>query len=217
MIADSSLFFRRGLRALLASESDFEVVDEGASAQEVLAKLPLLRPDILIMDVALLGTADSKTAFALRQSHPLLSILFLTLSDSTPQLELALAAGGQGYMLKTSDSSSLLAGVRQVAFNDDSNSRGLSKIVPELQALASPNEKQRTSSVLTAREQEVVRMLADGLTVRELASELGLSVKTVEAHKLNLMRKLDIHNRVNLVRYAVQHGLAARQEPVFAS
>lgn len=216
MIADSSLFFRRGLRALLTAESDFDVIDESASAADVLAKLPLLQPDVLIMDVALLGTADSPAAFTLRQSHPLLSILFLTLSDSKAQFETAIAAGGRGYMLKTSDPSSLLAGVRQVASSDDSNPGGLSKIVPELRALASSNEKSKTSTALTAREQEVVRMLADGMTVRELASELGLSIKTVEAHKLNLMRKLDIHNRTDLVQYAVQHGLAERPEPAFA-
>ncbi len=208
MIADGSLFFRRGLRALLAAESDFDVLCEAATAVEVLAKLPLLRPDILIMDVALLEAGDSRTAFTLRQFHPAMAILFLTLNDGTPELETAIAAGGRGYMLKTSAPASLLAGVRQVAFNGDANPNGLSKIVPELRALASPNEKAKTASGLTVREREVVRLLADGLTVREVASELCLSVKTVEAHKLNLMRKLDIHNRINLLQYALQKGLA---------
>ncbi len=103
----------------------------------------------------------------------------------------------------------MLAGIRQIAFSDDLNPRGLSKIVPELRALASSNDGYPRGAVLTSREQEVMRLLAEGRTVREVAAELSLSIKTVEAHKLNLMRKLDIHNRASLVEYAMQKGLIA--------
>jgi DNA-binding NarL/FixJ family response regulator len=103
-----------------------------------------------------------------------------------------------------------LAGIRQIAISDDHNPRSLSRLVPDLQALALNNKSAR-ASVLTLREQEVMRLLAEGRTVREVASELSLSIKTIEAHKLNLMRKLDIHNRSSLVEYAIRAGLIQPQ------
>jgi two-component system response regulator NreC len=113
-------------------------------------------------------------------------------------------------MLKNSTPPQLLAGIRQIASADDAAGT-LSRIVPDLQALAASSQAYIRGPVLTAREQEVVRLLAEGHTVREVASELLLSVKTVEAHKLNLMRKLDIHNRATLVEYAVRNGIVPAQ------
>lgn len=163
------------------------------------------------MDVALLHGAGAHTVFAIRQTNPALSILFLTQEDTPEALEHAIEAGGRGYMLKGSPAAQLVAGIRQVAFSDDKNPRSLSRIVPDLRALAAPNEPQPRTTVLTSREQEVMRLLAEGRTVREVAAELSLSVKTVEAHKLNLMRKLDIHNRASLVEYATQQGWLVTQ------
>ena len=207
LIADRNLLFRRGLRTLLSAESDFRVVEEASDAVEALAKVRLTMPDVLVMDLSLIQDSGQQIAFALRQSHPEMAILFLTQEDSTEQLDIAVAAGGRGYMLKSSNAQQLVAGIRQVAFSDDQNNRGLSRIVPDLRALADSSESYPRVAVLTPREQEVARLLAEGRTVREVSSELALSVKTVEAHKLNLMRKLDIHNRASLVEYAVQKGL----------
>lgn len=211
LIADGHLLFRRGLRSLLEVESDLEVVGEAADAVEASVKIAMAHPNVLVMDVALLEGSGAQTVFAIRQENPNVSILFLTQEDGPEQLEHAIQAGGRGYMLKSTPPAQLVAGIRQVAFSDDKNPRELSRIVPDLRALAAPNERQPRSSVLTAREQEVMRLLAEGRTVREVAAELSLSVKTVEAHKLNLMRKLDIHNRASLVEYAVQQGWIAAQ------
>lgn len=205
------MLFRRGLRTLLAAESDLEVLDEASDVAETLAKLRQLSPDVLLMDLALIEAEGQQAAFSIRQARPETAILFLTQEDAPQQLDLAIAAGARGYMLKNSSPAQLVAGIRQIAFSDDQNSRGLSKIVPDLRALAASNDQYARGTVLTAREQEVMRLLAEGRTVREVAAELSLSVKTVEAHKLNLMRKLDIHNRASLVEYAVQRGLIAPQ------
>jgi len=207
IIADRNLLFRRGLRTLLSAEADLEVLEEASDLTETVAKTRLLSPDILLMDLGILAGEGQQGAFALRQARPETAILFLTQEDSPEQLELAIAAGARGYMLKSSTPAQLVAGIRQVAFSDDQNPRALSKIVPDLQALAASNDGYSRGTVLTPREQEVMRLLAEGRTVREVASELSLSVKTVEAHKLNLMRKLDIHNRATLVEYALQRGL----------
>jgi len=132
----------------------------------------------------------------------------LTHEDSPESLELAVAAGARGYMLKGSPSSQFLAGIRQIVTSDDHSSKSLSRQVPDLRALATSNQFPQ-GSVLTSREQEVMRLLAERRTVREVAAELSLSVKTIEAHKLNLMRKLDIHNRASLIEYAARFGLIA--------
>ena len=211
LIADGNLLFRRGLRTLLAAESDMEVLDEASNVAETLAKVRVLSPDVLLMDLSLLEPEGQQAALAVRQARPETAILFLTQEDSPEQLELAIAAGARGYMLKDSTAAQLVAGIRQVAFSPDQNPRALSKIVPDLQALAASNNGYTRGAVLTSREQEVMRLLAEGHTVREVASELSLSVKTVEAHKLNLMRKLDIHNRASLVEYAMQRGLITPQ------
>jgi two-component system, NarL family, response regulator NreC len=210
LIADGNALFRRGLRTLLAAENDFEVLDEAVDVEEALAKVRLLSPNVLLMDLGLLHSRQD-AAFSIRQALPQTAVLFLTQEDAPEQLALAIAAGARGYMLKNSTAAQLVAGVRQIAFADNQEARGLSKIAPDLQALAASNNGYPRGSVLTSREQEVMRLLAEGRTVREVASELSLSVKTVEAHKLNLMRKLDIHNRTSLVEYAVQRGLIAPQ------
>jgi two-component system, NarL family, response regulator NreC len=211
LLADSHLLFRRGLRTLLEAENDLEVVGEASSAAEALAQIQQTSPQVVVMDLELLENGSARTVFAMRQAHPSLAILFLTEEDGPEHLEHAVEAGGRGYMLKSSSPAELVAGIRQVAFHDH-NPSGLSRIVPDLRALSGPNESSKSrSSVLTSREQEVMRLLAEGRTVREVASELSLSVKTIEAHKLNLMRKLDIHNRASLIEYAAQQGWVAPQ------
>jgi DNA-binding NarL/FixJ family response regulator len=118
-----------------------------------------------------------------------------------------MAAGARGYMIKTAPPAQLIAGIRQAAAFEDRDPRGLSRQAPDLKALAETERTYSRTSPLTAREQEVTTLLAEGRTVREVAAELNLSIKTIEAHKLNLMRKLDIHNRASLVDYAVRAGL----------
>ena len=207
LIADSQLLFRRGLRALISGEPDLEVVGDAADIAETLLKAQQLTPDVLVLDLILLQGENQTAITALRQIKAQAGLLFLTNQDGDVELELAIAAGAQGYMLKNSTPAHLLAGIRQVVIANEQNSGMVSKIVPDLQALAAKSQAYARGPVLTAREQEVVRLLAEGHTVRETAAELSLSVKTIEAHKLNLMRKLDIHNRASLVEYAVRNGI----------
>jgi two-component system, NarL family, response regulator NreC len=210
LIADGNMLFRSGLRSLLSAGNDFQVMDEACDALETIAKMRVAQPDVLVMDVGLIDADGQQAAFTLRQSHPSTAILFLTREDEPEHLRMAVAAGARAYMLKDSTASQLIAAVRGVAnSSDESNPTGLSRMMPDLQALAESNQAYKRVPVLTAREQEVMKLLAEGRTVREVASELSLSVKTIEAHKLNLMRKLDIHNRAHLVEYAIQTGVIA--------
>ncbi|MBV9308563.1 MAG: response regulator transcription factor [Acidobacteriaceae bacterium] len=207
LIADKSLLFCRGLRTFLNGEKDLEVIDIASAMNETLAKARILAPDVLIINVELLRSEEPAFRFALRQAMANGSILALTEDDGEECLSCAVAAGAKGYMLKNSTPAQLAEGVRQIALSESCHSLSISKIVPDLKALAEQNETKAQTPVLTARESEVMRLLAEGKTVREAADELSLSAKTVEAHKLNLMRKLDIHHRAALVAYAVQHGL----------
>lgn len=214
LIADDQLLFRRGLRALLSVESDLEVIGEAASFAEVLLKQKLLTPDVLVMSLEMFDPSERELVFSLRKSEPRMALLLLGQRDGEVELESAVAVGAQGYMLKNSPPAQLLAAVRQIVTTRDQGIETPPQSTTDLQALAANNRPSGSKSVLTAREQEVVRLLADGRTVREVASDLRLSVKTIEAHKLNLMRKLDIHDRATLLAYAAQHGLATPHVPV---
>ncbi|MBV9081515.1 MAG: response regulator transcription factor [Acidobacteriaceae bacterium] len=207
MLADRQLLFRRGLRTLLSAESDIEVVTETSTLQETLLKSRLTSPDVVVMDVDLLQEAPHDDVVAIRHMQSATGVLFLTAADEPRRLELAMAAGARGYMLKNSAPAELVAAVLRIAKRDQLDPRSLSDTAADLQALADTNERYSHAAALTLREQEILKLLAEGRTVRQTAIELSLSIKTVEAHKLNLMRKLDIHDRATLIEYAVQRGV----------
>lgn len=193
---------------MLSAKDGIEVVDEASCMEEALIKVRSLVPHILIMDLAMLKTDFQDSTIAIRQTQPATALLCLAGQDGDEELETAIGAGAQGYMRRDSEPARIVAAVERLAQGGgDTNALGLSSVVPDLQALAKTNSRYARATPLTIREQEVVRLLADGKTVREAALELSLSIKTVEAHKLNLMRKLDIHNRASLVEYAVHTGL----------
>jgi len=193
---------------MLSAKEGIVVVDEASGIEEALIKVRSLAPHILIMDLAMLKTNSRDSTIAIRQTQPATALLCLAGQDGDEELETAIGAGAQGYMRRDSEPARIVAAVERIAQGGgDTNALGVSSIVPDLQALAKTNSRYARATPLTLREQEVVRLLADGKTVREAALELSLSIKTVEAHKLNLMRKLDIHNRASLVEYAVHSGL----------
>ncbi len=211
ILADGHSLFRRGLKTLLAGETDLEIVAEAGSFSEALAMAKLITPDALVMDLGLLAEANDALALELRQVAGTTGLLILTEQDTPENLEKSMSVGATGYMLKDSAASQLTAGIRRVAQQDDQTARGLSLFTSDLKALAASNSFPRPS-VLTMREEEVMRLLAEGRTVREVAAELSLSIKTIEAHKLNLMRKLDIHNRTSLIECAQRMGLMVSQK-----
>ncbi len=219
VVADSHNLFRRGLATLIASEADMQVVGEATSASQALAFVnlaslpgdgeiaaPSLVPDVLVMEIGLVRE-DPEATKMLRQLPESVAVLFLAAEESPECLELTLSAGARGYMLKSSPPAKLIVGIKQATVLEDRDAQGLSRQAPDLRALAETERTYSRTSPLTSREQEVVTLLAEGRTVREVAAELSLSIKTIEAHKLNLMRKLDIHNRASLVDYAVRAGL----------
>jgi DNA-binding NarL/FixJ family response regulator len=208
LVVDDHSLVRQGVRRLLEDERDFEVVGEAGDASEALQRVLEHRPDLVLMDIGMPGMSPFEAARMIQRDCPQTRLLFLTMHEDEEYVMQALAAGAAGYVLKDTSASTLISALHEVY-------RGGHYVSPQL--LRRLVEKARShsagappgapSSALTPREREVIKMIAEGNSVKEVAQLLGLSVKTVEAHKFNLMRKLDIHNKAQLVTYAIQRKI----------
>ena len=207
-IADTNPLFRRGLQALIQQSASLCLVGEAGSGEELSRNLQVAQPDVLIIDRDLLASQDiSRLRVAWRHAHPTLQILVLAAKENAHTLEAAMTVGARGYMLKDSKPRDILAALSNIAVpHGKTYSSGM---VPDLKALAHHTPETGVAQALTHREKEIVSLLAKGKTVRTVASDLSLSTKTVEAHKLNSMRKLDIHDRASLIAYAARNGIRA--------
>lgn len=187
---------------MLSAQEDMRLAGEVTTIDELMSALSS-GVDFLVADVALLADAEDSQVYALRQCLTHIPSLFLSKEDRPECLDAAMRAGGRAYMLKSTPVAGLMQGIRRVMAGHD-----MKELVStaDLKALAESGRKAGRPDALTNREQEILRLLAEGRTVRETASELALSIKTVEAHKLNLMRKLNIHNRASLIEYAIERG-----------
>src|SRR6267143_5875923 len=205
LLVDDHTLFRQGVRRLLEGESDFEVVGEAADAGEAVQKALDLRPDIVLMDIGMTGLSSFEATRQIRKNRPETKLLFLTMYDDEDYLVECMESGAAGYVLKDSPAAQLLNAVREVHRGGSYLSpRMLAQLVDDFRSRVKSTERLPRFATLTTREKEVLKVLAEGNTVKEIACTLNLSVKTIEAHKFNLMRKLDIHNKAQLVQYAVQ-------------
>jgi len=208
LIADHHPLFRQGIQSLFLREAGIEIVDEAVDGSDAIAKAKQHRPDVALIDAAMPGMSSFEAARSIRHCSPETRVLFLAVSDDEECSRLAMEAGASGYLLKNSPPAQIVAAVRQVSrgFSDLTPS-GLSRLVEDLKALARANLRSSRSALLTPREQEILKLFAEGGTARKIAFDLQLSIKTVEAHKFNLMRKLDIHNRAELIDFAIQQRI----------
>jgi DNA-binding NarL/FixJ family response regulator len=205
LLVDDHVLVRHGVRRLLEDEPDFEIVGEAGNASEALRRVIECRPDLVLMDVGMPGLSPFEAARLILRDYPHTKLLFLTMHEDEDYVMQALASGAAGYVLKDIPVPELISALRAVH-------RGGSYVSPQLLSRLVQNASSRSADVrvispspsLTPREREVIKRIAEGHSVKEIAQLLGLSVKTVEAHKFNLMRKLDIHNKAQLVTYAIQ-------------
>jgi len=203
LIADDHVLVRQGIRRLLQDERDVEIVGEAGDAAEALKGVIELRPDIVLMDIGMPGFSSFDATRVIQTDYPQTRVIFLTMHESQEYVMQGLQAGAAGYLLKDPPADKLASVLRDVH-------RGGKFVSPEVLGGLLDNGKfgqerprpSRTS--LTPRETEIMKLLAEGNTVRKIAGMLGLSLKTVEAHKFNLMRKLDIHNKAELVHCAIR-------------
>jgi two-component system response regulator NreC len=205
LLADDHTLFRQGIKTLLAAESDLEVVGEAADAATAADKASELKPDIVLLDIGMPGPSSFEVARQIRRNRPDTKVVFLTMYDDEDYLLECMEVGANGYILKDSPATQLASALRDV-FRGGSylSPKMLSQLVNDFRTRVKGSDQLPRFASLTPREKEVLKMLAEGNSVKEVATRLDLSVKTVEAHKFNLMRKLGIHNKAQLVQYAIQ-------------
>ena len=205
LLTDDHTLFRQGVHTLLTAEPDLEVVGEAANGAEAVAKSAEMKPDVVLMDVSMPGLSSFEATRQIRGDRPDAKVLFLTMYDDEDYLAECMEAGASGYVLKDSPADQLVAAIGEVHRGGSYLSpRMLSQLVDDFRSRIKSANRLPRFATLTTREREVLKMLAEGNSVKEIACDLNLSVKTVEAHKFNLMRKLDIHNKAQLVQYAIQ-------------
>ena len=205
LLTDDHTLFRQGLRTLLEGELDIEVAGEAANASDAVALAEQLRPDVVLMDIGMTGMSSFEATRQIRKERPETKVLFLSMYDDEDYLAESVEIGASGYILKESPAEQLLSAIREVYRGGNYLSpRLLTRLVDDFRLQSRSPMRQPRFGTLTKREREIMKLLAEGKSVKEIATGYDLSVKTVEAHKFNLMRKLDIHNKAQLVQYAIQ-------------
>ena len=208
LLADSQTLFREGIAAILRLEPDIEVVGEAATGAEAIDRAAELRPDVVFVAIGMPGISSFEVTRQIRKTRPETKVIFLTGYDDEQFLVQAMESGASGYVLKTGGCVQLLGAIRDVYRGGSYLSPAmLNKLVDDFRSRAKSYGPVSRWDTLTNREREVLKMLAEGRSVKEIACDFDLSVKTVEAHKFNLMRKLDLHNKAQVVQYAIQRRL----------
>jgi len=211
-LADDHHIFRQGLRALLQSESDFKVIGEAGDGLEGLELAERLNPDVFVIDVMMPGLNGLDVTRQLSKSRPRTRIVVLSMYSNEAYVLEALSNGASAYVLKDARPSDLVQAVREVHSGKEYLSPPLSN-----RAIESYKEKAKAASLergetLTFREREVLHLAAEGCTSTEIAARLGISSRTAEAHRANLMHKLGLHRQADLIRYALRRGIIPMDE-----
>src|ERR1044071_1184521 len=193
LLTDDHTLFRQAIRTLLSAEPDMEVVGEAANAAESVTLAQQLRPDVVLMDIGMAGMSSFEATRQIRHDRPETRVVFLSMYDDEDYLSECVEIGGSGYVLKDSPAEQLLTAIREVHRGGSYlTPRLLTRLVDGFRLHGRGSEREPRFGALTKREREILKMLAEGKSVKEIATVFDLSVKTVEAHKFNLMRKLDI-------------------------
>jgi two-component system, NarL family, response regulator NreC len=217
LLTDDHMLFRQGIRTLLTAEPDMEVTGEAGNAADAVNMARQTRPDVVLMDIGMAGMSSFEATRQIRKERPDTRVVFLSMYDDEDYLAECVDVGASGYILKESPAEQLVTAIREVHRGGSYLSpRLLTKLVDNFRMQGHEGAvRQPRFGTLTKREREILKLLAEGLSVKEIAANFDLSVKTVEAHKFNLMRKLDIHNKAQLVTYAIQKKIVRLPETVF--
>jgi two-component system response regulator NreC len=206
LIADDHAIVRAGLRALLVEEAAFDLVGEAVGGYEAIELVEKTNPDVLILDLSMPDLDGISVTRKIKLQFPDLKILILTLHEDEALLKEAIKAGAAGYILKRAAEAELISAIRTILrgdlYVDPSMVRGLFEESQQSQV-----KQKNPIEPLTPRETEILRLIVEGYTNRQIGQELNISIRTVEGHRANISDKLGLHSRVELVRYARQHGL----------
>lgn len=213
LLADDHEVVRAGLRALLEEQNGWEVVAEAVDGRDAVEKASKLKPDVVVIDIAMPSLNGLEAVRQIIKAVPNTKVLVLTMYDSDPLIQQVLQAGARGYLLKSDAGRDLVSAIDALRRNKTFFTPKVSQMVLEGYLDKTPREKEAESEPeslrLTSRQREIVQLLAEGKSSKEVAAVLGLSVKTAETHRANIMRKLDCHSVTELVRYAIRNHIIA--------
>jgi DNA-binding NarL/FixJ family response regulator len=206
LVVDDHAILRDGIRALLGLHDDIEIVGEASEGKEAIEKAQQLIPDVVIMDIAMPGMDGLEATRRIRKKSPEVKVLVLTQHDNREYILSAIKAGAAGYVPKRALGSDLVSAIRTVYKGDSFLYPSAATALIE-DYLQQAEGEEEPYDRLTAREREILKLIADGHTSREIADMLFLSLKTVLGHRAKVMEKLDLHNRTELIKYAMRKGL----------
>ncbi|MEE8373312.1 MAG: response regulator transcription factor [Dehalococcoidia bacterium] len=207
LIADDHVIVREGLRLLLEAEPDIEVVGEAMDGQEAVDRTMELKPDIVLMDITMPGMSGIEATRLIKNRIPDVKVLALTMHESDEYFFEVLNAGASGYVIKGGSSSELISALRAVWRGDVFLYPSMAKkLLGDYLQLAKAGQDKEQYDGLTEREREILTSVAEGLTNQEIAELLVLSASTVQTHRANIMAKLGLHSRTDLVKYAIRRG-----------
>lgn len=204
ILADDHTILRDGIRALLADEADIQLIGEAEDGRAAVRMACELKPDIVIMDIAMPLLNGLEATRQIKRHLPETEVLILSMHDNEEYIRQVLAAGAMGYILKDAAARELIEAIKTVRRGEAVLSSAITRLVIEDYLRWGGVQPQDENGNLTPREREVLQLIAEGYTNKAIADILCLSIKTVQAHRANLMGKLDLHDRGELIKYAIQ-------------
>ena len=211
LLADDHGILRAGLRSLLNAESDLTVIGEAENGRQALYMTREMEPDLILMDISMPEMGGIDALKQINETLPSVKVLMLTVHEDEGLLKKAIQAGASGYVVKRAVESELITAIRTIMQGDIYIHPSMTKILIRDLVEAPKARKQSSDNTLTQREIDVLRLIARGYTNKQIAQKLIISARTVEGHRANIMNKLDLHSRVELVEYAENHNLLDNQ------
>ncbi len=211
IITDDHQLILDGLRSIIAGESDLQLLAEANNGQQALSLCESLQPDLVLMDIDMPVMNGLEATTQIKKKFPSVRVMVLTMHDEAALVKRIMEIGADGYMLKNADQEELLSAIRKVAGGEKHYSEKVLNALKEGKTDSSQFSLRPTDAVLlstlTEREVEILRLLAEGLSNKEIGDKIFISHRTVDTHRTNLMKKLDVHNVAGLIRFAIRNGL----------
>ena len=204
LLVDDHAILRDGIRSLLEKEPQFKVIGEARDGRAAIDMVRKLKPDIVLMDVAMPLLNGLEATAQIVQSHPESKVIILSMYDYESYIRQALAAGAAGYILKDENAQELIDAINCVHQGEAVLSPAITRLVIEDYLRWGEIKTVETDNGLTSREREVLQLIAEGYTNKEIAEILTIAIKNVQAHRANLMEKLDLHSKGDLIKYAIR-------------